>query len=46
MTLSIEVVPLNDLLSQIVGQVSDLFDNPAPEIRRLPDGTALVEGLT
>ncbi len=39
-------VTLNDLLSRIVGEVSDLFDNPAPEIQCLPDGTALVEGLT
>jgi CBS domain containing-hemolysin-like protein len=39
------LVTLNDLLSQIVGEVSDLFDKPAPEIQRLPDGTALVDGL-
>jgi len=39
------VVTLNDLLSQIVGEISDLFDKPAPEIQRLPDGTALVDGL-
>ncbi|MEK7787403.1 MAG: transporter associated domain-containing protein, partial [Chloroflexota bacterium] len=39
------VVTLNDLLSQIVGEVGDLFDKPAPEIQRLPDGTALVDGL-
>jgi CBS domain containing-hemolysin-like protein len=39
-------VTLDDLISQIVGEVHDPFDKSAPEIQRLPDGSALVDGLT
>jgi len=40
------LVTLGDLVAQIVGQVRDPFDKSAPEIQRLPDGSALVDGLT
>ena len=38
------VVTLADLVEEIVGEVSDPFDEP--EIQPLPDGTALIDGLT
>lgn len=38
------VVTLEDLLEEIVGEVSDPFD-AEPEIRSLADGTSLVDGL-
>jgi len=38
------VVTLEDLLEEIVGEVSDPFDD-APEIQPLADGTSLVDGL-
>jgi CBS domain containing-hemolysin-like protein len=37
---------LDDLMEQIVGEVADPFDKSAPEIQRLPDGSALLDGLT
>lgn len=37
---------LDDLMARIVGEVRDPFDKSAPEIQRLPDGSALVDGLT
>ncbi|HSR46532.1 MAG TPA: hemolysin family protein [Anaerolineales bacterium] len=37
------VVTLADLAEEIVGEVSDAFDEP--EIQPLPDGTALIDGL-
>jgi CBS domain containing-hemolysin-like protein len=37
------VVTLSDLMEQIVGEVSDPFDEP--ELQPLPDGTALIDGL-
>jgi len=37
------VVTLSDLVEEIVGEVSDPFDEP--EIQPLPDGTALIDGL-
>jgi CBS domain containing-hemolysin-like protein len=40
------LVTLDDLMSRIVGDVSDQFDKSTPEIQRLPDGSALVNGLT
>jgi CBS domain containing-hemolysin-like protein len=40
------LVTLDDLMSRIVGEVRDPFDKSAPEIQRLPDGSALVDGLT
>ncbi|HEX9797264.1 MAG TPA: hemolysin family protein [Anaerolineales bacterium] len=39
------VVTLEDLLEEIVGEVSDPFDNE-PEIQPLADGSSLVDGLT
>lgn len=39
------LVTLGDVVEQIVGEVQDSFDKSVPEIRRLPDGSALVEGL-
>jgi CBS domain containing-hemolysin-like protein len=35
---------LEDLLEEIVGEVSDPFDVIAPEFQTLPDGSTLVEG--
>jgi CBS domain containing-hemolysin-like protein len=40
------LVTLEDLLEEIVGEVSDPFDVDSPEIQTLPDGTALIDGLT
>ena len=39
------VVTLEDLLEEIVGEVRDPFDTEA-EIQPLPDGSALIDGLT
>ncbi len=40
------LVTLDDLMTRIVGEVRDPFDKSAPDIQRLPDGSALVDGLT
>lgn len=40
------LVTLEDLLDEIVGEVRDPFDVSGPEIQRLPDGSALINGLT
>jgi CBS domain containing-hemolysin-like protein len=40
------LVTLEDLLEEIVGEVSDPFDRITPEIQALPDGSALIDGLT
>jgi putative hemolysin len=40
------LVTLEDLLEEIVGEVSDPFDVVKPEIQTMPDGTILVDGLT
>ncbi len=40
------LVTLEDLLEEIVGEVSDQFDVSTPEIQNQPDGSALIEGLT
>ena len=40
------LVTLEDLLEEIVGEVSDPFDVNNPEIQPQPDGTMLIEGLT
>jgi putative hemolysin len=39
------LVTLADVVAEIVGEVRDPFDKSAPEIQRLPDGSALVDGL-
>jgi putative hemolysin len=40
------LVTLEDLLEEIVGEVSDPFDMFIPEIQTQPDGTILIDGLT
>ena len=40
------LVTLEDLLEEIVGEVSDQFDASTPEIQNLPDGSYLIDGLT
>lgn len=40
------LVTLEDLLEEIVGEVSDPFDHVSEEIIVLPDGSALIDGLT
>jgi putative hemolysin len=40
------LVTLEDLLEEIVGEVSDQFDETTPEIQSQPDGTVLIDGLT
>ena len=37
---------LDDLMGKIVGEVADTFDKSAPAIQRLPNGAALIDGLT
>jgi CBS domain containing-hemolysin-like protein len=39
------LITLEDLLEEIVGEVSDPFDVNMPEIQMMPDGTMLVDGL-
>jgi CBS domain containing-hemolysin-like protein len=40
------IVTLQDLLEEIVGEVSDLFDQSIPGFETLVDGSILVDGLT
>jgi putative hemolysin len=40
------LVTLDDLLEEIVGKVRDPFDVTPPAIQNLPDGSALIDGLT
>ena len=40
------LVTLEDLLEEIVGEVSDQFDETLPEIQTQPDGSAIIDGLT
>lgn len=40
------LVTLEDLLEEIVGEVSDPFDTINPEIQTLADGSILIDGLT
>ncbi len=39
------LVTLEDLLEELVGDVQDAFDRPAPQIRRLSGNVALIDGL-
>jgi len=39
------IVTLEDLMEEIVGEVSDPFDAAQPEIQKHPDGSATVDGL-
>ena len=39
------LVTLEDLMEEIVGEVSDPFDNAPPEIQKRPDGSVMLEGL-
>jgi CBS domain containing-hemolysin-like protein len=39
------LVTLEDLLEEIVGEVSGPFDLVTPEIQRLPDGSVMIDGL-
>lgn len=39
------LVTLEDLLEEIVGEVSDPFDQGMPEFETLPDGSILIDGL-
>jgi CBS domain containing-hemolysin-like protein len=41
------LVTLDDLMAQIMGEVKDPFDKTStPDIQRLADGSALIEGMT
>jgi putative hemolysin len=40
------LVTLQDLLSEIVGEVRDPFDNTRPQIQSQSDGSALIDGMT
>lgn len=40
------IVTLEDLLEEIVGEVSDPFDLDAPEFQTLADGSFLIDGLS
>jgi putative hemolysin len=40
------LVTLEDLLEEIVGEVSDQFDVSTPDIQNQPDGSVLIDGLT
>jgi putative hemolysin len=40
------LVTLEDLLEEIVGEVSDQFDESNPDIQTLADGKVLIDGLT
>lgn len=39
------LVTLDDVVGQIVGEAQDPFEKSPPAIQRLPDGSALVDGL-
>ncbi len=40
------LVTLENLLEEIVGEVQDTLGDQTPDIQSLPDGTALVDGMT
>ncbi len=39
------LVTLEDLLEEIVGEVSDPFDSDLPEMQRMPDGSFQIDGM-
>jgi putative hemolysin len=39
------LVTLEDLMEELVGDVQDVFDRPEPQIRRLSDNSAIIDGL-
>ena len=39
------LVTLEDLMEEIVGEVSDPFDNQPPEVQKRSDGTVVLDGL-
>jgi putative hemolysin len=39
-------VTLEDLLEELVGEVSDPFDAVHPDFQKQPDGSVLIDGLT
>ena len=39
------LVTLEDVLEEIVGEVSDPFDREQPDVERQPDGTVLIDGM-
>jgi putative hemolysin len=40
------LVTLEDLLEEIIGEVQGPFDTTPPSIQQLPDGSALIDGMT
>jgi magnesium and cobalt exporter, CNNM family len=40
------LVTLEDLLERIFGEVQDEFERPETDVEMLPDGSALIDGLT
>ncbi len=39
------LVTLHDVLAELVGEVSDVFESGEPMVQRLPDGSARLDGL-
>lgn len=40
------LVTLEDLIEEILGDVQDPFDKKRPDIEQLPDGSAIIDGMT
>lgn len=40
------LVTLEDLIEEILGDVQDPFDKKRPDIEQLPDGSAVIDGMT